>query len=139
MDYNEITDGATVYLPIVNPGALLYVGDAHALMGDGEINGNALETSMDVEFTRRPSSPASASTPSVSKNATHIISMGQEGNLDDALRSATSDMAHWLTADYKLTPSEVAQVIGTAAEYKVTEVADRNSGIVLKIKKRSPP
>jgi hypothetical protein len=44
-------------------------------------------------------------------------------------------MAAWLTDDYKLAPSEVAQVLGTAAEYKVSEVADRNAGIVLKINK----
>ena len=44
-------------------------------------------------------------------------------------------MAQWLAEDYKLTPSEIAQVLGTAAEYKVSEVADRNSGVVLKIDK----
>jgi hypothetical protein len=44
-------------------------------------------------------------------------------------------MAQWLTDEYKLTPSEVAQVLGTASEYKVSEVADRNAGIVLKINK----
>lgn len=35
----------------------------------------------------------------------------------------------------KLSPSEVAQGLDTSAEYKVTEVADRNAGIVLKINK----
>ena len=44
-------------------------------------------------------------------------------------------MASWLTEEYKLTPSEVAQVLGTAAEYKVSEAADRNAGMVLKINK----
>jgi hypothetical protein len=44
-------------------------------------------------------------------------------------------MARWLATDYGLTPSEIAQVIGTAAEFTVSEVADRNSGIVLKISK----
>ena len=44
-------------------------------------------------------------------------------------------MACRLTDSYGLTPSEVAQVIGTSAEYKVSEVADRNAGIVLKIAK----
>ena len=44
-------------------------------------------------------------------------------------------MAQWLTDEYKLTPSELAQVVGTSAEYKVSEVADRNAGIVLKINK----
>lgn len=44
-------------------------------------------------------------------------------------------MAEWLTNDYKLTPSEAAQVLGSAAQYKVNEVADLNVGIVLKINK----
>jgi len=42
-DFNEIVEGATVYLPVSVPGALLYVGDGHALQGDGELNGNTLE------------------------------------------------------------------------------------------------
>jgi len=134
MDFNEITEGATVYLPVMNPGALLYLGDGHAVMGDGEINGNALETSTDVEFTVDVIPGKRVGFPRI-ETPTHIISMGLEGSLDDAFRSATSNMAKWLAEDYKLNPSEIAQVIGTAAEYKVSEVADRNSGIVLKISK----
>jgi acetamidase/formamidase len=134
MDFNEITDGATVYLPVSNPGALLYIGDAHAAMGDGEINGNALETSMDVEFTVDVIAGKRVPGPRV-ETATHLISMGLEGSLDDAFRDATDDMARWLTEDYQLTPSEIGQVIGSAAEYKVSEIADRNSAIVLKMRK----
>ena len=50
MDYNRITEGTTVYLPVFHPGALLFVGDGHAAQGDGELAGNALETSLDVVF-----------------------------------------------------------------------------------------
>lgn len=134
MDFNEIVEGATVYLPVNVPGALLYVGDGHAGQGDGELNGNALETSMDVEFTVDLLSHRSIMSPRV-ESATHIMAMGLAGSLDDAFRAATANMAQWLTDDYKLTPSEIAQVLGTAAEYKVSEVADRNAGIVLKINK----
>jgi amidase len=66
---------------------------------------------------------------------THIMAMGLGGSLDDAFRSATDNMVRWLTDPYSLTPSEVAQVLGTSAEYKVSEVANRNAGIVLKISK----
>ena len=69
------------------------------------------------------------------ESASHIMAMGLSGSLDDAFRAATANMAQWLADLYKLTPSEVAQVLGTAAEYKVSEVADRNAGIVLKINK----
>jgi acetamidase/formamidase len=134
MDFNEIVEGATVYLPVNVPGALLYVGDGHAAQGDGELNGNALETSMDVEFTVDVLPHQPIMNPRV-ESATHIMAMGLSGSLDDAFRTATANMAQWLTDVYKLTPSELAQVLGTSAEYKVSEVADRNAGIVVKINK----
>jgi len=134
MDFNEIIEGATVYLPVNVPGALLYVGDGHALQGDGELNGNALETSMDVEITVDVIPAKRVPGPRV-ESPTHLMAMGLDGSLDGAFRAATSNMAEWLSAEYKLTPSEVAQVLGTASEYKVSEVADRNAGIVLKISK----
>jgi amidase len=134
MDFNEIVEGATVYLRVNVPGALLYVGDAHATQGDGELNGNALETSMDVEFSVDVISGKSIGGPRV-ESATHIMAMGLDGSLDDAFRSATANMARWLIDDYNLTASEVAEFLGTAAEYKVSEVADRNAGIVVKINK----
>jgi acetamidase/formamidase len=134
MDFNEVVEGATVYLPVSNPGALLYIGDAHAAQGDGELTGNALETSADVELTvdvisgKRPPGPRV-------DGATHLFAVGLGGSLDDAFRAATGNMSAWLTDQYQLTPSEVAQVLGTAAEYRVTEVADRNAGIALGIRK----
>src|SRR6202022_404947 len=100
----------------------------------GELTGNALETSMDVEFTVDLIPSKRVPGPRV-ESATHIMAMGLSGSLDDAFREATSNMAQWLTEEYKLTPSEVAQVLGTSAEYKVSEVADRNAGVVLKINK----
>jgi acetamidase/formamidase len=134
MDFNEIVEGATVFLPVNVPGALLYLGDGHAIQGDGELNGNALETSMDVEFSVDVIPGKRLGSPRV-ESASHIMAMGLGGSLDDAFRAATNNMAQWLVDLYQLTPSEVAQVLGTASEFKVSEVADRNAGIVLKINK----
>jgi acetamidase/formamidase len=134
MDFNEITEGSTVYLPVSNPGALLYFGDAHAAQGDGETTGDALETSMDVQVTVDVIGGTSVPDPRV-ETATHVIAMGLAGSLDDALKSATANMGSWLADRYKLTPSEIAQVLGTAAEYHVSEIADRNAGMVLRIAK----
>ena len=134
MDFNEVVEGATIYLPINVPGALLYVGDGHAAQGDGELNGDALETSMDVTLTVDVIAGKHIPGPRV-ESATHIIAVGLGGSLEGALREATSNMADWLTDEYKLTASELAQVLGTSAEYKVSELADRNAGIILKINK----
>ena len=134
MDFNEIVEGATVYLPVSVPGAMLYFGDGHAMQGDGELNGNALETSMDVEISVDVIAKKRIPTPRV-ESATHIMAMALEGSIDEAFRTATSSMASWLEEDYKLTSSEIALVLGTSAEYRVSEVADRNAGVVIEISK----
>ena len=89
---------------------------------------------MDVEFRVEVIPAKHAQGPRV-ETATHLIAMGLDGSLENALRDATSNMAEWLTDEYKLSPPEIAQVLGTAAEYKVSEIADRNTGMVLKISK----
>src|SRR5438045_8930184 len=43
MDSPEASVGNTVYFPVNVPGAMLFVGDGHAAMGDGEIAGTAIE------------------------------------------------------------------------------------------------
>ena len=53
MDYRGFTAGTTVYFPVFEPGALFFLGDGHAVQGDGEIVGSGIEISMDVEITLR--------------------------------------------------------------------------------------
>jgi acetamidase/formamidase len=130
MDFNEITEGSTVYLQARVPGGLVYVGDGHAVMGDGELNGNGLETSMDVEFRVEVLPNRPTPSPRV-ENERQIMALGYEGSLNEALRTATANMQRWLASDYALNPSETAQVIGTAAHIRVTEAADRNAGVAL--------
>jgi acetamidase/formamidase len=134
MDFNDIAEGATVYLPVQVPGALLYLGDGHAVQGDGELNSNALETSMDVEFSVEVIHAKTYPGPRVVTD-THIIAMGLNGSIDESLRDATWNMTRWLEDEYKLTPSEAAKVLGPSAEIHINEAADRNAGVVLKIRK----
>ena len=48
MDVRELCKGATLYLPVLNPGALFSAGDAHAAQGDGEVCINGIECPVDV-------------------------------------------------------------------------------------------
>jgi amidase len=92
MDFNEIVEGVTVYLPVNQPGALLYVGDGHAAQGDGELNGNALETSMNVEFTVNVLHDKPILTPRVESDS-QIMTVGLGGSIESALQTAISGMA----------------------------------------------
>jgi len=135
MDFNEVVEGNTVYLPVAQPGALLYLGDAHALQGDGETSQFALETSMEVEFTVELVKGKSIGMPRI-ESPTHLMTLGQAGSLDDALRVATAGMTQWLQQDYGLTLSEVAIVLGSAVEYSVANLAGRSVGMAAKLDKR---
>jgi len=146
MDFNEIVEGVTVYLPVQTPGALLYVGDGHAAQGDGELNGDALETSMEVEFTVQVISnkqsvtsatrfAATIRTPRVESDS-EIMTVGLGGSLEDALREATSGMSQWLEQDYGLAPSEIAQLLGTSVRLNINEAADRNAGVTARLSKQ---
>jgi len=84
MDYNQIREGTTVYLPVAHPGAILFLGDGHAAQGDGELTGDALETSMDFEFTVDLIQERNFGHP-LAETAEFLISIGIGGSLDQAL------------------------------------------------------
>jgi acetamidase/formamidase len=139
MDFNEIREGSAVHLPVFHPGGLLFVGDGHALMADGEPTGCGLETSMNVEFSIELKKGARLNNPRV-ETADHIIAVGSQrefvSTLDFALRVATSDMVRWLTEEYKMEPWAAHSLIGAIGEYEVITVA---GSVGLKIPRRYLP
>ena len=136
LDYNEIAEGATVILPVYHAGALLFMGDGHALMADGEPTGTGIETSMDVEFSVQVKKNAHLSGPRL-ETADYLISVGAQpefsSSLDRALQMATADMVHWLVSDYQLEPWAAHQLIGAAGKYDVITVA---GSMALKVPKK---
>lgn len=138
MDFNEIVEGNTVYLPVQQPGALLYLGDGHAAQGDGETSQYALETSLDVSFSVDLIKGKAIAMPRV-ESPGEIMVLGQAGSLDEALKAASSGMIQWLREDYGLTLSQAAQLMGAAMRYTVPNLAGRSVGIAAKIDKSLLP
>lgn len=136
MDFTAVTTGATIYLPVYHPGALLTLGDGHAAQGDGELNWDAIETSLNVAFTvqliKRPSMPLL--NPRV-ENKDYIMAVGADSSLDVALKIATSNLLQYLQQEYHLTNEEATQVMGSSLEYKIAEIVDPKTEVVAMIKK----
>ena len=126
LDYNEIGEGATVILPVYHAGGLLFMGDGHALMADGEPTGTGVETSMDVEFSVELKKAARVTGPRL-ETADSIISIGAQAEfvsaLNQGLQIATTDMVKWLINDYQLEPWAAHQLIGAVGKYDVVTVA----------------
>jgi acetamidase/formamidase len=139
LDYNEIGEGTLVLLPVYHPGALLFVGDGHALQGDGEPTGNGIETSLDLELTVDVRKKATLTGPRA-ENSEYIISIGAQpefvSSLNRGLQLATSDMITWLTTEYKLEPWAAHLLIGYQGRYDVITVA---GSMALKIPKKHLP
>jgi acetamidase/formamidase len=122
MDYNDVVEGATLFFPVYHTGAYLYIGDGHALQGDGEGLGMGIETSMDVQFTVKVHKNKHLVNPRL-LNADYLVSIASQpeyrSNLDLGLQKANSDMIHWLTSEYSLTPPEAHLLMGVAAQHKI--------------------
>ncbi|MBL8238284.1 MAG: acetamidase/formamidase family protein [Bryobacterales bacterium] len=122
IDYNRIGEGATVLLPVYHPGAMLFLGDGHALQGDGEPTGNGVETSMDVEFSVAVRKNAKLTGPRV-ETADAIISIGSQpefqSSLDRALEMATTDMVQYLMSDHGLEEWAAHLLIAFQGKYEV--------------------
>jgi len=69
------------------------------------------------------------------ENAGYVMVMGTGGDLDGAMKSATTGLSRWLADNYHLTPQDIAAVLGTAMEYEIAEVVDSEYDVVAKVSK----
>jgi amidase len=135
MDYRRHVAGATIYFPVWRAGALLSLGDGHALQGDGEISGQGLETSLDVEF-RVELIKGKTLGQVWSEDSDFVMVSGIDNGLDGALQMATTGLARWLKENYRLNDSEVAALLSGAIEYDIAEIVDSRPHVVAKIAKK---
>lgn len=134
MDYAGMNAGVKVMLPVYEPGALLFIGDGHAVQGEGEVVGTGVETTMDVEFSVQVVKKTPIQWPRL-ENETHIVVLGSERPLLQALQHATSEMHRWLMADYQLSERGASILMGQALEYEVGNVVDPHFTMVAKMRK----
>jgi len=135
MDYNGMGAGATVMLPVFEPGALLFLGDGHARQGDGEVLGNAIETSLDVEFSVDLIKQKKINWPRL-ENQDFIMVLGSSRALNEALQHATTELLRWLMESYGFDERGASLLLGQGMEYEISNVVDPEFTIVAKMRKR---
>src|SRR5438034_9569570 len=138
MDYRGFSEGVTVYFPVFVPGALLHVGDGHAVQGDGEIVGTGIEISFDVRVTVRVLKGKRSRWPR-GENETHIFTVGNARPLDQCVQHATTEMLRWLQDDYGLDAPGAHLLLGQCVRYDLGNIFDPAYTMVCKIAKRLLP
>jgi acetamidase/formamidase len=134
MDYRGFIAGTTVYFPVHVPGALLHLGDGHALQGDGEIAGTGIEISMDVQVTVRVIKGQTIQWPR-GENAEYIFTVGNARPLDQCVQHATTEMLRWLQSDYGLDPIGTSILMGQVVAYDLGNMFDPAYTMVCKMPK----
>jgi acetamidase/formamidase len=122
MDYRLLAPGTTIRFPVSAPGALFFLGDCHAVQGDGEIVGTGIETSFEV--TVRLSVEKKTIVWPRGETAEDIFTIGNARPLDQALQHATSEMLRWLGEDYGLDRTAASHLLGQVVRYDVGNVFD---------------
>ena len=128
LDNKDLVTGTVLYLPVHVPGALLSIGDGHALQGDGEVTGTALETSLRGTFELRVLKGRRLRWPRA-ETPTHYITMGLHEDLDEATKLAVREMVEFLMAEKKLSRDEAYMLCSLAADLHVTQAVDATKGV----------
>jgi amidase len=125
LDVQEITTGNTVMLRVNKEGAHLFLGDCHAIQGDGECNGmGAIEiaATLTVKVSLRKA-PTRLNHPRI-ETPTHICRLGCARPLEDAMRMAFEEMVYWLEEEWKIPGAEGYMLLGQIADARCTQVVN---------------
>src|SRR6266540_1370435 len=118
LDHKVIGRGARVYLPVNQPGALLWIGDVHATQGDGELSGTAMEIGADVIVRVDVAPGLNIDAPWI-ETADRLMSTGASVDFATARRDAIEGMMRALERQLGLEPAEALALISAAADLRV--------------------
>jgi amidase len=122
MDCREIRAGSSVFLPINSDGALLAMGDIHALMGDGEVVICGAETAGEITLSARAVRSV-IPTPCV-ETERDILFIGSAKTLDRCQEIVLGKAHRFLTGFLKLKPNDAGRIMSLVGELRVCQVVD---------------
>jgi len=129
MDINELTAGATVFIPVFLSGGLIWTGDSHCAQGNGEVNLTAIECSFErIDLQPIVRKDMKLSWPRI-ETPTHYIQVGFDEDLDKAFALALGETIDFLVTRKGLTKYEAYSLASAAADCRVSQVVDVRKGI----------
>ncbi|OYX87918.1 MAG: amidase [Azorhizobium sp. 35-67-5] len=128
LDNKNFGAGATLHLPVFNPGGQLSVGDGHAVQGDGEVCVTAIETALAGTLRVSLIKQTGIATP-WAETATHLISMGMNEDLDKAAEFAVREMITLIRRHSPLSAEDAYTLCSVAADVSVTQLVNVSKGV----------
>jgi amidase len=123
MDCKKIIKGSTLYLPVNVPGALLSMGDLHAVMGDGEIVVCGLEIPGEVEVKVSVVKGESLPLPML-VDKEKVMTIASAETLDEAAKMATINMHQFLVEHLDIGIDEAGMLLSLVGDLRICQVVD---------------
>lgn len=123
LDTREICEGSTLYLPIFQPGALLAVGDIHALMADGEVCVTGIEVGGTVRLRADVIPELGLQRPLV-ETRDAWLTLGSAPDLDEAARVATADAVDLLARGRGMSWEDAYMLASLACDLRISQDVD---------------
>lgn len=134
LDTTLLTEGATLYLPVNTPGALLAMGDMHSSMADGEIMGSGMEVAGEIEVTVEVIKDSKLPLPFVETDEVYATLASRE-TMEEATKAAINNMVDVLMDKTDLTFNQAGMFLSLAGDLKVSQVVNPNKTMRVEVKK----
>lgn len=129
IDCKELVRGSSLFLPIAVDGAMFSLGDGHALQGDGESSGTAIECPMDfVDVTLILHENWTLEMPRANTPA-GWIAFGFDEDLNEAAAAALDGMISLMQEFYTITKTEATALASVAVDLHITQVVNGVKGV----------
>jgi len=128
MDNNDLQPGTSLFLPVHYAGALISLGDGHAVQGKGEVGMSAVETSLRGEIQVILHKGMRITWPRA-ETPTHYMTMGLHEDLNQAAKIATREMLNFISTTKNLPRDDVLMLLSAAMDLHVTQIVDGTKGI----------
>ncbi len=128
LDNKELVAGTTLFLPVWTEGAGFSCGDGHGVQGDGEVNVTAIETALTGTFRLSLRRDLGLKMPRA-QTPTHLITMGLDPDLDQAVVQALRDMIALMGEVAGLSRDDAYMLCSLAADLRVTQTVNGSKGI----------
>ncbi len=128
IDNRDLGAGSKLYLPVHVSGALLSIGDGHAVQGHGEVCVSAVEASLKGEVQVVLHKGPRLRWPRA-ETPTHYMTLGLHTDLEEAAKIATSEMLDFLATNKGLSREDAYMLASAAMDLVVTQIVDGTKGI----------
>ncbi len=136
IDNKHLGAGATLHLPVFNAGALLSVGDGHAIQGDGEVCLTAIETALTGTLRVTLKKHTGIERP-WAETPTHVITMAFDPDLDIAAQQALLEMVRLIERASGLSAADAYTLCSIAADVHVTQLVNVHKGVHVMLRKEA--